>query len=80
MTKLLLVLLINVTPIQVTFDYYSNKSCDIAKENFVLAFSPNGRQSTSDETIEDSGYELYNNADVRIVSAICTNTKTGSIF
>ena len=52
----------------------------IAKEEFVLAFSPNGKQSTSDETIEGLGYELYDNADLKIVSTICSDMKTGYIF
>lgn len=80
MTELLLVMVINGIPVSQTIQYTSKHSCSNAKEEFVLAFSPNDRQSTSDETSEGSGYELYDNADVKLVSAICTNTRIGSIF
>ena len=80
MTKLLLVFLINNSPMKVTIDYNSNESCSNAKENFVLAFTPNNRQSTSDETQDSDGLELFDNAEVKVVSSICTDLKTGSIF
>lgn len=80
MFKLLLTLIINSQPIITTIDYNSSNACENAKTELSLAYTPNTKQSTSEQTIDVSGYQMFKNANVTFVSAVCNDLSTGSVF
>ena len=80
MFKLLLTLIINAQPVIIPIDYSSSRSCENAKTELSLAYSYNHKQSTSEQTLDVQGYQMFKNANVTFVSAICNDLSTGAVF
>ena len=70
MSTLLLTLLINGQIISQSINYQTIEACENSKTEFSLAYIANSKD----------GYQMYQNANVTIISNICTNLNSGSVF
>lgn len=72
MSTLLLTLLINGQIISQSINYQTIEACENAKNEFKSAYTLNAQD----------GYQMFNKdvANVSIVSSICTDLNSGSVF